>query len=203
MRPGCRPRTQNCKRGWPILNDWKLREAVHCLDNGGVIAYPTESVYGLGCDPLNPAAVMRLLRLKQRSPAKGLILIAADFGQLRPFVTPIHQERMAPVLATWPGPHTWVLPAAPGTPWWLTGRHDSLAVRVTAHPLAAALCRRRGAPLVSTSANRSGHSAPRQALAARLALLPAAADLVLHGSCGPGHRPTPIRDARSGALLRA
>ena len=115
----------------------RLRLAAHLMHRGGVIAYPTEAVYGLGCDPWNGEAVARLLAIKRRDVSKGLILIAADAAQLAPFVEELPAARMAEIRASWPGPHTWLLPARAITPRWLTGRFDTLAVRVTAHPLAA------------------------------------------------------------------
>ncbi len=166
------------------------------------MAYPTEAVYGLGCDPLDGEAVARLLALKHRPRAKGLILIAAGFDQLRPFVEPLPEARMTPILASWPGPHTWLLPAAPWVPEWLRGDHATLAVRVTAHPLAAALCRAAGTPLVSTSANRAGQPPRTTPLGVR-SLFPGALCTVLAGPTGGLDRPTPIRDGRDGSQVRA
>lgn len=122
------------------------------MKQGGIVAYPTEGVFGLGCDPNNYKTVKRLLRIKQRPVSKGLILIASDAEQLKPFVTEIPDK----ALGTWPGPVTWLLAANSGTPYWLTGKHASIAVRVTAHPVASALCKAFGSAIVSTSANRSG-----------------------------------------------
>ena len=103
-----------------LIHPWKLREAARCFHRGGLIAYPTEAVYGLGCDPLNRDAVERLLRLKNRAQGKGLILIAADFVQLLPFVRRLPPDFMQPVFDSWPGPATWLLPALNSTPDWLT-----------------------------------------------------------------------------------
>lgn len=166
------------------------------------MAYPTEAVYGLGCDPFHEQAVLRLLAIKGRAMDKGLILIAADHDQLAPLLLPQSPETMAPVLASWPGPSTWILPAAAGVPAWLTGDSDGIAVRVTAHPLAARLCADFGGPLVSTSANASGRPAARSALGVRRALGDRV-DYLLTGDTGGGLRPTEIRDARDGRLLRA
>lgn len=178
-----------------------LQRAAETVRAGGVVAYPTEAVYGLGCDPGNSAAVQRILRLKGRPAAKGLILIAADLAQLQPYLAPLPEEMRERVLPTWPGPVTWLLPAAPGTPEWLRGEHTTLAVRVTAHPLAAALCRAAGTPLVSTSANRSGGAPARSAQEVRT-LFGGALDFVLEGELGGLARPTQIRDGRSGEVLR-
>ena len=180
---------------------YRLRWARDWLHSGGVVAYPTEAVYGLGCDPCNEQAIARLLRLKRRAPDKGLILIAADYEQLRPFVLDLEPERMASILASWPGPNTWLLPVREETSPLLTGRFDTLAVRVTAHPVAAGLCRAWGGALVSTSANRSGGEPVRDADAARK-LFGADIDTVVEGAVGGRERPTPIRDARTGQTLR-
>lgn len=168
---------------------------------GGIVAYPTEAVYGLGCDPQNEPAVRRLLALKRRPAGKGLILIAADFAQLAPFLQPLVPADQARLAATWPGPYTWLIPACADTPYWLRGRHDTLAVRVTAHPLAAALCRICGHALVSTSANFSGRPPARTALAVRRQL-GRTIDALLPGPTGGAAKPTEIRDLRSGQQVR-
>lgn len=175
--------------------------AVAALRRGGIVAYPTEAVYGLGCDPANAAAVARLLDLKQRPQSKGLILIAADQAALQPWLAPLDAATEARIGPTWPGPTTWLLPAAADCPEFLRGEHDTLAVRVTAHPIAAALCRAWGGALVSTSANPSGGEPVRDAAAART-LFGAGVDAVVEGAVGGRERPTPIRDARTGRTLR-
>ncbi len=185
----------------PPVHPWQLREAARCIRNGGLLAYPTEAVYGLGCDPRNGAAVQRLLTLKRRPARKGLILIGADFEQLRPFVRTLDTEGMAPVLGSWPGPTTWLLPAADGVPTWLRGAHEGLAVRVTAHPVAAALCRACAGPLVSTSANPSGRPPARTPSQVRLRC--PGLDRILHGPLGGAPTPSTIRDATTGRVLRA
>jgi L-threonylcarbamoyladenylate synthase len=183
------------------VHAFRLREAARAIRHGAVVAYPTEAVYGLGCDPLNPAAVQRLLAIKGRPQHKGVILIAADFDQLRPFLAPLSDAQLRTVQADWPGPVTWVLPAAADVPDWLSGGRDTLAVRVTDHPLAAALCRAVGMPLVSTSANAAGRAPARSALQARLRC--PGVDVILAGATGGLARPTEIRDLASGKQLRA
>lgn len=179
-----------------------LTDAVAALRRGGIVAYPTEAVYGLGCDPQDAHALDRLLTLKGRSTAPGLILIASAFSQIAPFLAPLPPELEARATASWPGPVTWVWPAAPSVPATLTGGRDTLAVRVTAHPLAAALCHAFGGALVSTSANRHGAAPARDAAGVRAAF-GAALDVVIEGDCGGLARPTEIRDVRSGAVVRA
>jgi L-threonylcarbamoyladenylate synthase len=185
------------------LNRWHLERAVAVLRAGGVIAYATEGVYGLGCEPLDEAAVLRVLALKGRPADKGVILIAAAYEQLRAYVAEPGGGVMEPVRASWPGPTTWVLPARRAVPRWLTGRHDSVAVRVTAHPQASALCTLYGGALVSTSANPAGRPAARTALDVRR-YFGRRLDFVLPGTVGnPAHGPSEMRDALSGRVLRA
>lgn len=180
-----------------------IEQAVDALQRGGVVAYPTEAVWGLGCDPANQAAVMRLLALKQREVDKGLILVASHVDQLKPWVAfgGLSPERLAEALATWPGPHTWIMPAEAATPRWITGEHAGIAVRVSAHPLVAALCDAFGGALVSTSANPAGAPPPRSLAAFDPGLL-RGVDGWLEGEVGGLERPTAIRDARSGESLR-
>lgn len=181
-----------------------VRDAARILTGGGVIAYPTEAVWGLGCDPRNQAAVLRLLAIKQRPLHKGLILIAADEAQLSPFIdmqalSPAQRQQ---VRDSWPGPNTWIVPASDAAPGWIRGAHRGIAVRVSAQPEVIALCRAFGGALVSTSANRSGQPAAYHR--AELApLLLAELDGVLSGETGGRPLPTQIRDALSGALIRS
>jgi L-threonylcarbamoyladenylate synthase len=180
-----------------------IEEAAERLQQGGVIAYPTEAVWGLACNPFDEHAVQRLLAIKQRPVEKGLILIAADLDQLRPCLdlAALPAERLGEVLASWPGPYTWVMPASQRAPAWITGTHTSLAVRVSAHPTVVALCRAFRGALVSTSANLSGQPAPLRRGELNPALL-ARLDGVTEGETGGLPRATPIRDARSGQQLR-
>jgi L-threonylcarbamoyladenylate synthase len=180
-----------------------LPSAVAALHRGGVIAYPTEAVWGLGCDPFDEAAVMRLLALKQREVAKGLILIAGALAAFEPLLDweALPTDRREAVFATWPGPHTWIVPASGRVPHWITGLHDGVAVRVSAHPPVASLCDAYGGPLVSTSANRAGAPPPRRRSDIDPALLDAL-DGWIDGDTGALAAPTEIRDARSGAVLR-
>ncbi len=179
-----------------------LARAAQLIRAGGIVAYPTEAVFGLGCDPMNEAAIEKLLALKQRPPEKGLILIAAEFAQLEGFLKPLDDEVMQRVTRTWPGPVTWLIPASTRMPALLRGRFDKLAVRVTAHPLAAELCRRARSAIVSTSANVTDQAPARSAEAVRQTF-GAAVDFVLDGPLGGSLRPTEIRDAISGEIVRA
>lgn len=180
-----------------------IEDAVAVLRRGGLIAYPTEAVWGLGCDPFDAAAVQRLFEVKQRPQDKGLILIAAAIEQIDDLVDfeSLPPERRAEVFASWPGPHTWTVPATARVPERVRGAHETLAVRVTAHPVAAALCAGFGGAIVSTSANLAGEPPPRQRVDLDARVL-AGIDGVVDGATGGLERPTPIRDAHSGHPLR-
>jgi L-threonylcarbamoyladenylate synthase len=179
-----------------------ILEAVLVLKQGGIIAYPTEAVFGLGCDPFNEAALTRLLTIKHRSPHKGLILIADCFERIKPLVGPVSDQQLQKALASWPGPYTWVFPAelSHTTPL-IRGNNATIAVRVTAHPIASALCQAFGHPLVSTSANRSTEPPMRTAKAVTLHF-GQEVDYVLEGKTSDLSSPTEIRDVLTGALLR-
>jgi L-threonylcarbamoyladenylate synthase len=168
-----------------------------------VVAYPTEAVYGLGCDPCQRAAFDKLFALKRRPPTQGVLLIAADFAQVEKYidVPAVPAAALARARATWPGPHTWIFPRAAATPAWLAGAHAGIALRVTAHPLAAALCRAFGSALVSTSANRHGEPPARSAEAVQAAFGDELA-YILAGKTDGLARPTPIRDAVTGEEIR-
>lgn len=184
------------------LHTSTLNDTIAVLNEERVIAYPTEAVFGVGCDPDSETAVMRLLELKQRPMEKGLILIAASFEQLLPYIddSMLTESQRAAIFACWPGPVTFVFPAKPTTPRWLTGKFDSLAVRVTDHPLVVALCNAYGKPLVSTSANLSGKP-PCRTVEEVVAQFGEAFP-VLKGETGGRQNPSEIRDALTGALFR-
>jgi len=180
---------------------WHIREAVRRLGTGGVIAYPTETVYGLGCDAFDAAAVLHLLALKQRDIRHGVILIAAGIEQLEPLLLPLPAAVRKRVAGPATTSITWVLPCLPDTPAWLTGNHDSLAVRVTSHPLAAQLCKSWGGPLVSSSANRHGKAPATSPLAVRRAFN-GHLDYILHGNDYATGIPSSVRDGITGKVLR-
>ncbi|HMM47112.1 MAG TPA: Sua5/YciO/YrdC/YwlC family protein [Thiobacillaceae bacterium] len=170
------------------------------LRRGGLIAYPTESCYGLGCDPRNLHALQRLIDLKGRSAAKGMLLIADRFRRLRPFVRRLSPVDMARLRRSWPGPVTWIVPASSACPRLLTGGRDAIGVRVTAHPDAARLCRALGMALVSTSANKSGRRPARTAAECRRMF--GGRVHVIAGRVGARKRPSTLIDLTTGTVLR-
>lgn len=178
-----------------------LNVAAKILQKGGVIAYPTEGVYGLGCNPLNPSAIKRLLKIKHRKSQKGFILVAESWPQLTRYVAPIPEDCLERVLATWPGPVTWVFPAAQSTPLWLKANNNSIAVRVSDHPLIQQLCRTFKGPIISTSANIQGEP-PAESYEKTCHQFKDQLDMIIAGELGNLNKPTSIKDALTGEVLR-
>lgn len=175
----------------------------HFLNLGGVVAYPTEAVFGLGCDPNHRQAVQRILKIKGRPQRKGLIIVADHFDRLTPFIAPLTTLQIQQMQASWGNPqkpHTWIVPAAKHCPKWITGRHRSIAVRVSSHPFTAKLCQAAGIALVSTSANRSGCQAAKTDKKCRQ--LFGGQVRVLSGKTAGAKRPSTIQDLISGRILR-
>ncbi len=175
--------------------------AVEHLHAGQVIAYPTEAVYGLGCDPANETAVRKILTIKGRHESAGLVLIAADYSQLQPWIGETDDSLIQRAMETWPGPVTWLFPRAPGVPDYVAGSHPTVAVRITAHQPSRDLCLAFGSALISTSANFSAARPARsfeevdQSFGHQIAG-------VLEGELGDGEKPSEIRDLATGRVLR-
>ncbi len=170
------------------------------LAHGGLVAYPTESCYGLGCDPANRAAVKRLLKLKQRPQHKGLILIASSYGQVARYLAPLSAEQQNKLREAGRQAITYLMPVRKFSPRWLRGAHDTLAVRLTAHPDARQLCRGVKSALVSTSANRSGmHPAKTYAECQRMF---GKKVWVLPGRVGKRRQPSTIMGWTDGRIVR-
>lgn len=178
-----------------------IEQAVCAIRAGGVIAYPTEAVWGLGCDPNNLVAVEKLLAIKQRSMAKGLILIAANIEQFRPFFGDMTAAQYQLLQDHWPSFTTFIVPASKQVPKWIRGEFSSIALRVSAHPLVQELCETFAGPLVSTSANLSGQP-PAQSLEQVLNTLSPSLDFVLPGDLSGESKPSTIIDIHSGKVLR-
>ncbi len=176
-----------------------IRRAIRVLRAGGVVSYPTEGVFGLGCCADDPAALARLLRLKHRDPDKGLILIAAQSAHLHGWMKLPDGKSLPPPLAG--RPITWIVPAAPDVSRLIRGSHADLAIRLTNNPIAYALCDALQAPLVSTSANRSGRPVVRNRFTLRREF-GHLVDYVVPGDCGPASGPSEIRHFQSGLVLR-
>lgn len=184
------------------LSDWHLHCARRTLDGGGVIAYPTEAVWGLGCDPWNPGAVERILELKQRPVEKGVILVAGSVAQIRFLLDPLPPELQEKAMAYWPGPVTCLLPdVRKQIPEQVRGRHSSIAVRVSDHPVVRVLCEAAGFPLVSTSCNPAGRQPARTSWQVRR-YFEGQLDWLVPGALGGNRQPSRIIDLVSGKQLR-
>lgn len=178
-----------------------VSQAATALHKGRIVAYPTEAIYGLGCDPWNPKAVSQLLDLKRRSIERGFILVASTFKQVADLIADIPQEKIDMALATWPGSITWAFPAKSHVPVCLRGNHDTIALRVSAHPVVRDLCESFGGPIISTSANIADHPPSRSAQECYLHFHQSLQDIVT-GTLGDANTPTEIRDVMSGDILR-
>ena len=177
-----------------------FRRLAAYLRRGGLIAYPTESCYGLGCDPDNRGAVQRLLKLKQRPQHKGLILIAAKYRQIARYLQPLAPSQQQQLRNAGAQAITYLMPTLATTPRWLRGSHDTLAVRLTAHKQAAQLCSSVNSALVSTSANRSGQRPAKTY--AQCQRLFGRKVWVLPGQVGKRKKPSTIRMWGDGKIIR-
>ncbi len=180
----------------------EINQAVECLRKGEIIAYPTEAVFGLGCDPINKAAVAKLIAIKNRSISKGFILVAAEWRQLEDYVEAVPPKCLTKIQSTWPGPYTWIFPVRSWVPTGLCGNFSGIAVRISAHPIVQALCREFDSAIVSTSANLSGNPPARDANAVKM-IFGDEINFVLNAEVGGLNKPTEIRDAITGEIIRA
>ncbi|WP_218944332.1 L-threonylcarbamoyladenylate synthase [Marinicella rhabdoformis] len=179
----------------------EMKHAIQTIQTGGLLVYPTEAVFGLGCDYRNQAAVSRLLTLKQRDVSKGLILIASHVQQILPLIQLKDQNHLARAIKTWPGHNTWVFQASQSVPDWISGQHDSVAVRVSTHPTIKYLCDALGHAIVSTSANISGHPTATNIEQAQ-SQFGDSIDCFLDAPLGQASQPSTIRKADTGEVLR-
>lgn len=179
-----------------------IHQAVAALKQGLVLAYPTEAVFGLGCDPDQQAAVEQILRIKRRPVEKGLILLAAKLEQLLPYIdyAALSAEQQQQLVSIPERPTTWLVPVSAATPSWISGKFDSVAVRLTQHPLVTELCAEWGKPIVSTSANYSGET---PAETAEQAMQLQGVGLVLNGALGAAKQTSQIKDIFTGEVIRA
>jgi L-threonylcarbamoyladenylate synthase len=184
------------------MNTWRISQATRVIRQGGVIAYPTEAVWGLGCDPFNPEAVERLLVLKRRPVEKGVILIASSIDHVSPLIDPLTADEKQRLQATWPGPYTWLLPDPDEwIPSWIKGKHSEVAVRISNHPVARALCDALDGPIVSTSANPGG-ALPAKNLFEVNAYFGFRVDYKVDGLLGGLDRPTRIQSLQDSKIIR-
>ncbi len=178
-----------------------IEQAAATVLAGGIIAYPTESVFGLGCNPYDTQALAKLMQLKKRSPSKGLLLIASHVQQILPLIQPLHANDLARALKTWPGHHTWVFPKSPKVLPHISGQFSTVAVRVSAHKVVKLLCDKLNSAIVSSSANFSNQATftsikqIKQAFGDKI-------DFYLDGELGKHAKPSPIIDAHTLKIIR-
>jgi len=180
---------------------WPIYQASQVLHHSGVIAYPTETVWGLGCNPKQEAALQRLLDLKKRDAQKGLILIAGDIKQFDFLLKHLTPKQIDLLQASWPGPVTWLVPHHGEVHPLVHGRFATVAIRVSNNKLVQDLCREFGGPIVSTSANEAGQVTVKNAIQAQKFLGPQL-DFILSGPLGTSQSPSRIIDLQSGRVIR-
>lgn len=174
----------------------------HLMQGGGVIAYPTEGVWGLGCDPFHAPAVRHILRLKKRKVEKGLILISGNPMHFAPLLAGLAPELRAKISDGWPDHTTWLVPHRGQVPEFISGASDSVAIRVSAHPVVKALTNAFGGAIVSTSANPAGLPSARTSLKVRCYFGKRIAALA-PGQVGGENGASKIIDALTGDILRS
>ena len=179
-----------------------ILRCVQALLAGEVIACPTEGVWGLSCDPYNDNALAKVIQLKRRAPQKGLILVAATMRQLDFLLWDIGAEQRRQLAASWPGHTTWLLPHRQRVPSLVHGCHDTVAVRVSAHPVVRLICEKSGGAMVSTSANPQGRPPAKSRLAVYRYFAREQAVTLAPGRVGDAGRPSAIRDLRTGVVYR-
>lgn len=182
------------------MQAWRAKLVARRIREGAVIAYPTEGVWGLGCHPEIAEAVSRILALKRRSRDQGLILVASRTEQVERYLGEVTEAERATLEQSWPGPVTFIVPDRGVAPEWIRGRHESVALRVSAHPVIRGICNELGGPIVSTSANPTGKPAAMDSLRLRQ-YFPGGIDLIVPGDLA-GAGATQIRELRGGAVLR-
>ncbi len=182
--------------------NWHIRKAIQVVNQGGVICYPTESVYGLGCNPFDLEAVLRLLEIKTRSINKGLLLVADNLTQLKPYIDINDKLIVSKLTQSGHQPLTWIVPCRVTTPSWLTGQHESIAVRISHHPIVKQLCSEFNAALVSTSANISGQSSTRRSWMVR-ARFANKVDYYVPGAVGGFAKESEIRNILTDEVIRS
>lgn len=180
----------------------RIALAASCMHAGAIVAYPTEAVWGLGCDPLDVDAVARLLRLKHRSWQKGLILVAANLDQLKPFICELDAKQERQLLSHSDVARTWLVPASKNVHVLLRGKHSKIAVRISDHPVVQNLCLSFGGPIVSTSANPSALPAAQTRHKVKK-YFGNAVDYYVPGNIGSAIKPSQIKDLISGDILRS
>lgn len=186
----------------PEIAPWRLIRLKTVLAEQGVVAYPTEGVWGLGCLPESEKAVFKLLRLKQRPVNKGLVLVAACIQQFAAYLEALDESSMSVLKQYWPGPVTFLIPDNGAAASWIVGAHKTVALRVSTHPVVREICLAVDSPLVSTSANPANHPPARDILQVRR-YFGTELDEICPGHLGNAEGPSEIRDLLTNEIVRS
>ncbi|MCP4979702.1 MAG: L-threonylcarbamoyladenylate synthase [Gammaproteobacteria bacterium] len=183
------------------MSPWALNRFIHAVSQGAVFGYPTDTIWGFGCHPLITAGVNRILQIKNRSPEKGLILLSSRLEYCAAY-TGVDTNLLKPIQCNAENPTTWLVPASDFCPPWIRGNHATVAIRITDHPFLRTVCDRLEAPIVSTSANRSGKTCVRNALQMRKQF-DDELDFIVTGFDTGGNQPSEIKSLDCGITLRS
>ena len=168
-----------------FVADPQIKEAVRLLKKGGLIAFPTETYYGLGVDPFNKEALKRLFRVKQRNVDKAVLILVADQSQVELLADSVPDYFNKLMADFWPGPLTLVFPARSLLPELLTGGTETVGIRLSPDRTASRLLQEFAGPITATSANRSG-ALPATTATEVNEIFGSEVDLVLDGGATPG-----------------
>ena len=182
------------------MSPWALNRFAHAVSQGAIFGYPTDTIWGFGCHPLIASSVARILQIKNRSADKGLILLSSRLEYCAAYIG-LDNEQLKPVLSTTDHPTTWLVPASGCCPAWIRGSNSTVAIRITDHPLLEFLCDRLKAPIVSTSANRSGKATARNSVQMRKQF-GAELDFIVNGFTTGSNRPSEIKSLLNGTTAR-
>ena len=182
------------------MSPWALNRFAHAVSRGAIFGYPTDTIWGFGCHPLNASSVSRILQIKNRRPDKGLILLSSKLEYCSSYLG-LDGEALAPIRQATDHPTTWLVPAGESCPVWIRGNYPSVAIRITDHPLLAFLCERLQIPIVSTSANRAGKATVRNALQMRKQFGDEL-DFIVSGFNTGSNKPSEIKSLLNGTIIR-
>ncbi|MEE3003380.1 MAG: L-threonylcarbamoyladenylate synthase [Pseudomonadota bacterium] len=179
----------------------EIEKAILALQREQVIAYPTESMYGLGCDIYSQDALLRIIKLKKRDASKGLIVVAANWQQVENLTEKLPESDYREIFNTWPGATTWVFPAKSEVPQLVTGSKKTIAIRISSNPFVQELCKGFKGPIISTSANIQGHP-PAISMQETFAVFGNKIDCYVPGKIGENKKASKIIDAQTKIVLR-
>lgn len=190
------------------MSPWRIRQIAYRIQQGALIAYPTDTIWGLGCHPLSQQTILRLQQLKKRPAGKGIILLSSNIDFCRRYIDEnIFSKYHDRLSIAQPSPVTWVVKAGQKCPNWLTGKNTTIAIRITDKPLINLLCNSLKSPLTSTSANFSGRPACRNSMLVHK-YFHHRADYILqdiepHSATTAQPRASQIRDIQTNKIFRS